>query len=160
MFLTVHAASGVLVGSAINNPALAFSAGFILHIILDAIPHGDTAFREGRNENQLLKLLIKFGTADSVIALLYIFFLLYHYPSLHNWNVVAAIIGSIIIDPLSILHLITKMKIFAPFSRLNIAMHFLEEKIRLSFWPKLLGGFLIQVFIFILFNYLILHFFK
>lgn len=41
MILVTHAVVGGAVGQIISNPVLAFSAGFLSHFILDAIPHWD-----------------------------------------------------------------------------------------------------------------------
>jgi len=42
MLAASHIVAGGVVGSYIGNPFLAFLVGFILHFILDAIPHFDT----------------------------------------------------------------------------------------------------------------------
>jgi len=39
MYLAVHAASGMLAGALLKNPAAAFAAGFIAHFLLDMVPH-------------------------------------------------------------------------------------------------------------------------
>ncbi|MCC6290988.1 hypothetical protein IT398_02895 [Candidatus Nomurabacteria bacterium] len=41
MILVTHAVVGGAIGQVIGNPSLAFSAGFLSHFILDAIPHWD-----------------------------------------------------------------------------------------------------------------------
>ena len=41
MYSPIHATTGLLLATAIPNPALAFLAGVGSHYILDAIPHGD-----------------------------------------------------------------------------------------------------------------------
>jgi hypothetical protein len=42
MLFTAHAAVGGVAGEYLNSPILAFIAGFILHFILDSVPHYDT----------------------------------------------------------------------------------------------------------------------
>ncbi len=39
MYLTTHASAGLLIGIVIQQPAISFTAAFISHFILDAIPH-------------------------------------------------------------------------------------------------------------------------
>lgn len=39
MLIAVHSVAGGIVGESLGNPVLAFLAGFVLHFILDAIPH-------------------------------------------------------------------------------------------------------------------------
>lgn len=41
MFLTTHAAAGILIASKSDNPYLVFGLAFLSHFILDFIPHGD-----------------------------------------------------------------------------------------------------------------------
>jgi len=43
MNLTVHAAAGAIVAQYTGNPILGFFYGLLSHIILDMIPHGDSA---------------------------------------------------------------------------------------------------------------------
>jgi len=46
MYLTVHGASGILIGSQVGNPWLAFLIGFISHFVLDIIPHDSKELKE------------------------------------------------------------------------------------------------------------------
>lgn len=41
MLLTLHAATGALLGELSSTPATAFGLGFLSHFILDMFPHGD-----------------------------------------------------------------------------------------------------------------------
>lgn len=41
MLLTLHAATGALVGEIAPNPWAAFALGFLSHFLLDMFPHGD-----------------------------------------------------------------------------------------------------------------------
>ncbi len=46
MYITVHAAAGAAIGTFTANPLLAFAGGFISHLILDMIPHGDERIKK------------------------------------------------------------------------------------------------------------------
>ena len=46
MYITVHAAAGAAVGTLTGNPLLAFIGGFVSHLILDMIPHGDETIKK------------------------------------------------------------------------------------------------------------------
>lgn len=46
MFLTIHAASGILIGENVNSPVLSFVLSFLVHFIIDVIPHGDREIAE------------------------------------------------------------------------------------------------------------------
>ncbi len=41
MFLTTHAAAGILIGHYVQDPATVFGLSFASHFVLDFIPHGD-----------------------------------------------------------------------------------------------------------------------
>ena len=41
MFLTTHAAAGILIGRYVNDPLAVFGLSFASHFVLDFIPHGD-----------------------------------------------------------------------------------------------------------------------
>lgn len=41
MLLTLHAATGALLGEFASTPAAAFGLGFLSHFVLDTFPHGD-----------------------------------------------------------------------------------------------------------------------
>jgi len=41
MFLTIHAASGIIIGERTDNFFLAFILSFLIHFLIDLIPHGD-----------------------------------------------------------------------------------------------------------------------
>lgn len=41
MFLTTHAAAGLVIGQYIDNPWAVFSLSFASHFVLDFVPHGD-----------------------------------------------------------------------------------------------------------------------
>lgn len=41
MFLTTHAAAGILISNYVEDPVAVFSLSFLSHFVLDFIPHGD-----------------------------------------------------------------------------------------------------------------------
>ena len=63
MFLTVHAATGILIGKYTGNIYLAFIAGFLSHLILDIIPHGDQLILNSEPE-KILKDKFAFTEKD------------------------------------------------------------------------------------------------
>ena len=46
MFLTTHAATGLLASQHLSSPMIAFIVGLGIHFIMDIIPHGDEEFAE------------------------------------------------------------------------------------------------------------------
>ncbi|TSC75817.1 MAG: Uncharacterized protein G01um101431_1144 [Parcubacteria group bacterium Gr01-1014_31] len=55
MFLTVHAAAGVVAGTFIPNPLGAFAAGMASHFLLDRVPHYDPPIVDGTAKDGVLK---------------------------------------------------------------------------------------------------------
>lgn len=161
MFLTVHASSGIIAGILIQNPVLAFITGFISHFIIDAIPHGDTAFQHEKNEKERIKVMAAAAIIDGLILVIYLCTIFYYHPELLIWSVVAGILGAIIPDFLMGLYMLTKIKIIWPFYRINYYTHYFEDKkIRLPMRIKFWSGFAIQILFFSLLNYFIFQLLK
>jgi len=67
MYLTIHAAAGVLIGSYINQPIISFILGFISHFFLDMLPHYDGDIpTKGHTAKSLRKKYF-----NKIIALIY-----------------------------------------------------------------------------------------
>lgn len=67
MYLTIHAAAGVLIGSYINSSIVSFLIGFISHFFLDMLPHRDGHIStKGHNAKSLRKKYF-----NKIIALVY-----------------------------------------------------------------------------------------
>ncbi|NMC51520.1 hypothetical protein GYA54_02185 [Candidatus Kuenenbacteria bacterium] len=49
MYQIVHGAAGIMIGSRVGSPLLAFILGFFSHFILDAIPHDSKEARDWEN---------------------------------------------------------------------------------------------------------------
>jgi len=99
MTLLVHAATGALIGQYTQNPFLAFFYGLLSHIILDAIPHGDSEiYQKYKNKEISSKKAMAITIIDAVLAIVFvlIFFALDINPS--NLTSSMAIIGAIIPD--------------------------------------------------------------
>ncbi len=153
MFLTVHASSGLFIGSQISTPWLAFLLGLISHLIIDAIPHGDESLAEkwsGATKIKKLSLIV-------AVDMIGVFFLSYWLISGDFADlspaVLAALIGSILPDYIWGLHEITKDKISG-----WISSHILNWFHQLIPWRiPFLHGLLIQsatlaIFVFLLIN--------
>jgi len=92
MLLGAHLMAGAAAGEYINNPYLAFAAGFILHFILDAVPHFDTT-----DDNKFTFRQIALISVDGIIGLL-IFFVCYRQFSVHKISFLAGALGGIVPD--------------------------------------------------------------
>ncbi len=121
MFITVHAAAGIIIGKQIDNPIIAFVVAIISHFILDIIPHGDQklgkkffGLRFGGNEltdaEKSLKAIALYGLIDAFSLIFLILYLFRNFPILDSDSVTWGIIGSILPDMLVGLYVIGKFK--------------------------------------------------
>ena len=96
MFLTTHAAVGVLISQQVDSPFWVFFLSLIAHFILDLIPHGDEELGIWLRQTRLR--LILYGIIDLVIVTAFII-TLYHQNYLPRIGLVSAsLIGSILPD--------------------------------------------------------------
>lgn len=99
MNLTVHAAAGAIVAQYTGNPILGFFYGLLSHIILDMVPHGDSAmYIKYKNKELSIRRAAAKTIIDAIgaIILAVVFFNL----SLPSSNLVLsmAVIGAVIPD--------------------------------------------------------------
>lgn len=92
MLLGTHLLAGAAVGEAVGNPFLAFLLGFILHFVLDAIPHFDTTDDHKFTYRQILLIAI-----EGIIGII-IFIYCYLNFSSHKAGFLAGAFGSILPD--------------------------------------------------------------
>ncbi len=118
MFITIHAATGALVGTEIANPAIAFIISFTLHFLLDIIPHGDremgkTFFgllNKKISEEEKIKSLAAYGIIDYVILIFFLLFMFKNFSFAKGDGVIWGIIGAILPDLLVAIYVLTKTK--------------------------------------------------
>jgi hypothetical protein len=130
MFITIHAATGALLGTEVTNPITAFIISFGLHFVMDIIPHGDRELgkrffgllNKKLSEEEKVRSLAAYGILDYIIL---IFFLLYMFKNFYfakDDGVIWGIIGGILPDLLVALYMLTKsrlLKWFFDFHRWN-----------------------------------------
>lgn len=103
MFLTTHAAAGVLISHYVKDPYAVFGLSFASHFVLDFIPHGDEALYHD-NEWRILKKFkqpIIVNLLDLLGLLGVIIFVINHPGDTTSRLMMIGIIGSILPDFLS-----------------------------------------------------------
>ncbi|MFA6214990.1 MAG: hypothetical protein WC768_00300 [Patescibacteria group bacterium] len=144
MFLTVHAAAGVLIGQATDNVWLAFIFSLASHILIDIIPHGDTdLIKDSSNITKPeIERLKKIAALDGLVMLL-ILALLYFYGFIHPvWPVLAGISGGLLPDFLTGVYLLTKARWLEKIVAFHPhRLHLILDKFRVSFF----AGIIIQI---------------
>lgn len=134
MFLTVHAAAGIIVGIKTGNPILAFIAGVISHFILDMIPHGDQDLVEGNDHfsPRERKLLRYVGVADTIIMLAELGILYWLGLAPLTWSVSAAVVGALLPDFLNAVYVFTETKILLPYFHFQRALHYVWNRFTIN----------------------------
>lgn len=105
MFLTTHAAAGILISQYVKDPYAVFGLSFASHFVLDFIPHGD----ESLYHDHEWKILKKFkrpvliNLADAIGLVSIIFWAINHPGDVTGRLMMIGIIGSILPDFLSYL---------------------------------------------------------
>ena len=130
MFLTVHATAGAIIGQYCPNVWLSFTLGFISHLLLDAIPHGDDKLVEGEiitTKETVIKIAL-IALVDGLIACA-LLINLYSYGFLPlSWPMVAAVAGSIVPDLITGFYLLTKNKFLEKVVFWHFELNFITKK--------------------------------
>ncbi|NQU77838.1 hypothetical protein HQ544_04030 [Candidatus Falkowbacteria bacterium] len=103
MFLTVHAAAGILIGQQLQNPILAFLIGLFSHFLIDVVPHGDKELDIWLKHGNIKKRIKNIVLTDIVIATVLSIYFIYKIDVNYAYAMTAAIIGSTLPDVLYIL---------------------------------------------------------
>ena len=123
MFLTVHTSVAALIGEQTNSITLAFVLGFLSHVVLDAVPHGDEEFETVEPYFAKIKNYVIIGLVDLIGVFSIIHVLLEKELIFMSAPLLAAVIGSMLPDLLWGAQTITKWKILAvlngPLARLH-----------------------------------------
>jgi len=157
MFITIHAAAGALVGTEVSNPILAFVSGFLLHFVLDFIPHGDcemgTKFwgllKKKFSEEEKIRSLAAYGMVDYIALIFFIFYSIKNFHFAKDDTVIWGMIGGILPDLLVVLYMITKSRLLKWFFDLHATVHhWLINRMGNDIPLKL--GFVMQAVVFLL----------
>ena len=139
MFLTPHAATGLYLGSQVDNVWLAFILGIVSHLILDMIPHGDDGLADNwPRKTKIIRLSIFVAIDMALITAMTYYLTVHNFISLSP-AVMAGLIGSILPDYIWGWHEISKDKISGWISSqiLYRLHHFLPVKL-----PLIIGIFI------------------
>jgi len=159
MFITVHAAAGVIIGKQVNHKVWAFVLAFLSHFILDIIPHGDEVLEKkffGIKVKDIAKerLMALYGSIDAVVLAFYLIFIFKTYSFAQNDPVNLAIIGAILPDLLVAIYKIKNFKWLKWFYLLHTYNHrLITEKIKYVMPLKL--GILLETALLIFFTSII-----
>lgn len=110
MYITVHATVGTVVGQQTGDPLLAFVAGFISHLLLDFIPHGDT---ENAGVSYTRNKLILMGSIDLfVLGILTFWIINTQSLAFFTLPMLMGALGGVVPDALQVPHYLSNRKYF------------------------------------------------
>lgn len=98
MFQIVHGSVGLLIGSQLGNPWLAFILGALSHFVLDAIPHDAQEIRAWQDKGDYLKKIALEAMFDLWFFLIIIFLLQFNNLLDWQWPILAGILGALLPD--------------------------------------------------------------
>jgi hypothetical protein len=124
MLLSIHAATGALIGQQTNNPLLSFALGLISHFVLDAIPHGDQDWIEDYkgNDQSRAKRIIFLVVLDAVILVVLLVSQFFYRSLAPTLSIASGILGGILPDFLVGCHELSD-KLFKKFYQIHFRMH-------------------------------------
>ncbi|HBP00135.1 MAG: hypothetical protein UU48_C0001G0102 [Candidatus Uhrbacteria bacterium GW2011_GWF2_41_16] len=132
MTLTTHATMGAVIGHAILNPIAAFVTGFIVHLLVDMIPHGDCDLADNfRIHKRNRKRAMAYVMVDAIIAMVFVMILFNVKDIVSIRNFTWGIVGSVLPDLLVGLYDLTKSRYLRWFFHLHFFFH--------NFWVKRKG---------------------
>lgn len=134
MFITVHAAAAAVIGKKVASAPLAFLLGFILHFLLDIIPHGDENLGKKFfgldmsrlfNKENSVKSLALYGSLDACALVVFLLFLFRNFNFANSDSVSWAMIGGILPDILVAIYQLGKIRQLKWFNDLHFKNHHL-----------------------------------
>jgi len=152
MFLTVHSAVGMIIGSQITNVWLAYFLGFCSHFVLDFIPHAE-------KQPKLIQGLIKFkpfmltmGLIDG-LAMTLVIATIYCQGHLHTnqWPSLIAMIGSVTPDFIAGLAMVTNNRWLLKFQDIHDKNQFLTHKSQLTLFIGIPAQIMLALFLWTIF---------
>lgn len=138
MYLTLHASTAFIIGSQTRNLPLAFILSYLLHIILDAIPHGDQIFDPLFASNESLKRKSKiyypYMLTATIDVLLVTGIIIFFLPRVENvLSTGVAILGGILPDLIFGAFRITRFSFLKKISLPHRFFHKLSLKANIPF---------------------------
>lgn len=131
MTLTTHATMGAVIGHATGNPIFAFVIGFIVHLLVDMIPHGDCYLSDNyRVHKRKRKQAVGYVLVDAIVAMSLIMILFSVKDIISVRQFTWGIVGSVLPDLLVGLYEVTKTRYLKWFFKLHFFFHdyFVKKK--------------------------------
>ncbi|MDP6571723.1 MAG: hypothetical protein QF747_02715 [Patescibacteria group bacterium] len=141
MYITVHAAAGAAIGTLTLNPILAFIGGFISHLILDMIPHGDEGIQKCIWFKTKMQCTIAAALIDFIGVTILLIFLINRVDIALLPSIIAGMAGGIAPDALWGFHELTKTPLLGWYRRWHTNGHNFLTKKKIN----IIQGLLVQI---------------
>lgn len=135
MILTNHAITGAMLATLTpNQPLLGFTAGFLSHFVLDAIPHWDYSLDSLKKDDKnpmnndmainrdFVKDLFKIGL-DGIIGLAFAYLILCFYMKFSVLSILSGAIGAMAPDALQFAYMKCRFEPLVSLQRFHIWIH-------------------------------------
>lgn len=151
----MHTALGAAIGTEITSPVVAFSLAFISHFVLDAIPHGDQEFSDGKFvfSERSIRILKKLATADMAV-LIFMHAILFKISIIEfSPAVIAAIFGAMLPDFINAFYLVTKITLLRWYYIFHYDLHFIWNGFTIPFKKGVIVQLVFLIFFMIILFY-------
>ena len=129
MLMVIHAAASAWVGEVAPNPASAFFISFVLHFLMDFIPHGDHEIVNNYRNKKAIKRIYTFIIADLLMTILFILSIELFDIGLQKKIMFWSIFGGLLPDIAVAIYKMTETPVLKKFHDLHFTIHnFLPEK--------------------------------
>ena len=150
MLIAIHATVGAIVGSNVQKPVWSFILAFLLHFVVDMIPHGDANTYKAYKNKEHVTFGVALVVIDTIATILLVIGWFWSYDFISPASVAWGIAGGVLPDLLVGLYELSATK-FA-FLRRYHAFHFLNHnfvanKHDWKFWPGMAFQLIILVLI-------------
>ena len=129
MLMAVHAGAGAVIGELSQTAFSAFTLSFLLHFLMDFIPHGDHAIVENHFQKKNRIPTYTFILSDLIVSLVFILALSFSQVSFNKTLVLWGVFGGILPDFLVAIYQVTKVRFLKGFNDFHYFVHdFLNVK--------------------------------
>jgi len=151
MYITAHAAAGAAIGQFMPSVLFAFIAGFISHIILDMIPHGDEWIKNWKFFRTRMQKITIASTIDFIGVIIMTIYWINHSDISQLPYILSGIAGAVAPDALWGLYELTKSPILKWYRKAHTKAHHLICNKKLT----MIQGFIIQIPLVIILSWII-----
>ncbi|NMC51519.1 hypothetical protein GYA54_02180 [Candidatus Kuenenbacteria bacterium] len=156
MYLVVHGVAGMVIGKQITNPAWSFIVSFIIHFILDMVPHDNVELKKWMKAGQEKEKFMLVGLLDVLLLAIIIALLDKNQLGVTKPSVITGILGGLLPDLIWVFGILIKTKnrlavwfrekhtmIHTLFYKKSFVSNFVSNSIQIVFLVIFVAGFIL-----------------